>query len=222
MFPTEVCATIRFNFSVFKLWIEPSTPQNPDGPGMVNTGLEEFPSHTPELLNKWKTQLKLIKTGLIQTPWELHHPAGVEVHRSVADAAQILLVQNSKGMELPGRGKRGSRSPKPWPELREHHSLAGSGLDLLDHLLPAAGAAVCWFHLLISCLCLQMLGAGGIRIKHIWARDGSGSIAAGGAATAVTHRWAGDVQLLSYPQMWKSCFCHVIFPLGVIQLLNNP
>lgn len=121
MFPTEVCATIRFNFSVFNLWIEPSTPQNPDGPGMVNTGLEEFPSHIPKLLNKWKTQPKLIKIGLIQIPWELHHRGGVEVHRSVADAVKILLVQNSKGIELSGSAEQGSRSPQPWPELRDSH-----------------------------------------------------------------------------------------------------
>lgn len=33
-----------------------------------------------------------------------------------------------------------------------------------------------------------MFRAGGIRIKHIWERDGNGFIPAGRAETAVTHR----------------------------------
>lgn len=108
MFPTEVCATIRFNFSGFNLWIEPNTPQNPGGPGMVNTGLEEFPSHSPKLSNKWEAQPNLLKTVLIRIPQELHPDGGVEGAQSVADAVKILPVQNSKGIELSGSGKHGS------------------------------------------------------------------------------------------------------------------
>lgn len=52
MFSTEVYATIRFNFSVFNLWIEPNSFQNPDGTGILNAILEEFPSHIPMLWNK--------------------------------------------------------------------------------------------------------------------------------------------------------------------------
>lgn len=65
MFSTELYATIRFNFSVFNLWIEPNSFQNPDGTGMLNIALEELPSHIPKLSNKQKTQCKLFKMGLI-------------------------------------------------------------------------------------------------------------------------------------------------------------
>jgi len=65
MFSTEVYATIRFNFSVFNLWIEPNRFQNPDGTGTLSAVLEEFPSHIPKLLNKQKPQYELFKMGLI-------------------------------------------------------------------------------------------------------------------------------------------------------------
>lgn len=87
---------------------------------MVNTGLEEFPSHSPKLSNKWEAQPNLLKMALIRIPREYHPDGGVEGAQSVADAVKILPVQNSKGIELSGSGKHGS-CPQPSPELWESH-----------------------------------------------------------------------------------------------------
>lgn len=65
MFSTEVYATIRFNFSVFNLWIEPNTFWSPDGKCMLNDVLEKFPSYILMLSSKPKTQNKLFRIGLI-------------------------------------------------------------------------------------------------------------------------------------------------------------
>lgn len=178
---TEVCFPQRFMpplgsiFPLFNLWIEPNSFQNPDGTGMLNTILEEFPSHIPnEALNQTgrgkinkkttKKQCKMLKMGVISKYCEFHHNAQrCWWGRCTEDAVNILLMMNSKALEVlcyPWVGNTEhllQASPELQGTFTHTHKPAEQDhwLYLLYHLFPAAGTRqLCWFHLLISCLCL--------------------------------------------------------------------